>query len=355
MPTRIFLGAVSNVILAIVIVWSGGILATDVTQKKAQPPQQKKEKLQRLLPSDKLYTREEIRKGFINMRVTPFNDPKFYFEISVPKDWDSRPLEVTRQQLAEDDKALVPMAKLTPNDEKENAVIEVYYMRVPPHATLERLVNVFAEQTGATIVARQRGEFNQRKVEDALLRIDRDFGSMLTRFTASRRGEFIFVVACSAPEAEYPKYKRMFGFAAVTFDPSGKTSETQLQPGEAEVAGKGAGGSPRFATVMVTDDKERKVEKTVFRPETGKVYVVFTLADVPGNTPVKIIWIAEKVEGEQANSQLTDHEIRMGGPVDQGSFSLGPPTNRWPVGTYRAELYLAGKLVHTARFRVEAR
>jgi hypothetical protein len=195
---------------------TGSVFTDEIAQKTAQS-------VQDLLPAVNLYTPEEMRKSFHWQHITPFGDRKFYFEILVHNDWDSRPLSVTRQQLAEDDKALVPMAKLTPDGENENAVIEVYYMRVPPHATLERFVNAFAEQTGSTIVVQQRGEFNERQVEDALLHMEiKDFGSTLTRITASRRGEFIFAVACSAPEAEYSKYKRIFGVAVVNFDPSGR-------------------------------------------------------------------------------------------------------------------------------------
>ena len=42
---------------------------------------------------------------------------------------------------------------------------------------------------------------------------------MLIRFTASRHGERIFVVAGSAPEKKYDKYKKVFAIAAIGFSP----------------------------------------------------------------------------------------------------------------------------------------
>ncbi len=114
-----------------------------------------------------------------------------------------------------------------------------------------------------------------------------------------------------------------------------------------------ATGQPRIATAVVTDSKEGKVEKTTFSPTTGKVYVVISLADVPAGTPVKAVWIAENVEGIEANKQFADSALKMGGAVNQGDFYVTRPEKGWPVGAYRVELYLAGQLAHTASFRVQ--
>jgi len=116
---------------------------------------------------------------------------------------------------------------------------------------------------------------------------------------------------------------------------------------------QGTTGQPRISTAVVSDNKEGNVEKTTFSPTTGKVHVVITLADVPAGTPVKAVWIAENVEGIQANKQFADSELKMGGAVNQGDFYVTRPEKGWPVGVYRVELYLAGQLAHTANFRVQ--
>ncbi|MBM3470049.1 MAG: RDD family protein [Armatimonadetes bacterium] len=126
-----------------------------------------------------------------------------------------------------------------------------------------------------------------------------------------------------------------------------------LRPGGLPTAAQKQPGQPRFATVIMTDDQQSKTEKTVFSADTSKVYVVFTLADVPEDTLVRALWIAEQVEGLPANDTVGEYEVKAGGPLNRGNFSLSRPDNGWAAGTYRVELYLAGQLAHTARFRIE--
>ena len=67
---------------------------------------------------------------------------------------------------------------------------------------------------------RQRGAFNGRQVEEALLRMeDPRLGAFLVRMTVSRRGDRIFLVACSAREAAFARWRRPFGAAVVSFAP----------------------------------------------------------------------------------------------------------------------------------------
>ncbi len=58
---------------------------------------------------------------------------------------------------------------------------------------------------------------------DALLqKLGSEEETYLTRLTVSRQGEYLFLVAGSATKGEYPKWKRTFGAAAVSFAPTGK-------------------------------------------------------------------------------------------------------------------------------------
>lgn len=142
--------------------------------------------------------------------------------------------------------------------------------------------------------------------------------------------------------------------AAVLLAGGGVAGGLLLRPG-GQAAEKGPAGPPRFAKVVITDDKERAVEKAVFTPDTPAFYAVFVLADVPPDTPVKAVWFGENLEGVPPETQIGEYEISLGGPKNEGNFSLGRPANGWPVGTYRVELFIAGQPAHTARFRVEAR
>lgn len=111
-------------------------------------------------------------------------------------------------------------------------------------------------------------------------------------------------------------------------------------------------GEPRFATVVLTDDKESKVSKTSFAPDTPKVYAVFTLAYVPSGTTVKSVWIAERTDVAAPNYRLDEASLTMGGSITSGNFSFSRPTSGWPPGEYRVELYIGDRLGHTARFQI---
>ncbi len=126
-----------------------------------------------------------------------------------------------------------------------------------------------------------------------------------------------------------------------------------LRSGERAVAVRGPAGPPRFARVVITDNKEQAVEKTVFTPDTPAFYAVFVLADVPANTAVKAVWIGENLQGYAPDTKIAEYELSLGGSQKEGNFSLGRPEKGWPTGTYRVELSIAGNPAHTARFRVE--
>jgi hypothetical protein len=175
-----------------------------------------------LLPYASIITPAALERDYTNMRVTPYNDPRFYFELTVPRSFESQPLEVSLQQRREDSARPVPMAEFAPDGDK-SVLIEARYVRVPQKVTLDRFMAVYAEKSGFEIVRRQRGDFEGRKVEEALLRVTSpEFGKTLTRLTISRRGDLLFMVAGSCPEADYPRWKQAFAVAAISFSPTGK-------------------------------------------------------------------------------------------------------------------------------------
>jgi hypothetical protein len=175
-----------------------------------------------LLPYVKVVPPDVLKRDYANMRVTPYNDPKFYFEVAVPRSFQNKPVQVTPQQLKEDSSTPVPMAEFAPKDGRQ-VLIEARYVRVPERVTLDRFIAVYAEQAGFEFVKRQRGDFEGRQVEDALVRVKSpELGETLTRLTVSRRGDLVFMVAGSCPEDDYPKWKQAFAVAALSFNPSGK-------------------------------------------------------------------------------------------------------------------------------------
>jgi hypothetical protein len=107
----------------------------------------------------------------------------------------------------------------------------------------------------------------------------------------------------------------------------------------------------RFHSAHTTDSKETRAERTVFAPDSPKVYVDYTLADVNAGQKVKIVWTAEKAEGVQENSKMNEAETIASSMVS-GLFSYSKPTKGWPAGTYRVDLFIDGRLDKTIRFKV---
>ena len=67
-----------------------------------------------------------------------------------------------------------------------------------------------------TVLARRGGRYNDRKVEEVLLRSMQDSKQYLVRATFSRHGDLFFGVFASALESEYIRYAEPFTVAAVT-------------------------------------------------------------------------------------------------------------------------------------------
>ena len=178
-----------------------------------------------LLPSNNLFPKQEIAKNIVNARVTPYNNPKLYFEIGLPKNFESQPLQVGPDVLGDDQHQLVPMARFEPKANPDDASIDIGYIRPPSTASLKDVVDKFADAMGLTYVLAQQGEFNKRTVFDALLAGKGNKGPVLVRWTLSRRNDYVFAVVSSVLKDKYDLHKKVFGLAAVSFDPTGKPAE----------------------------------------------------------------------------------------------------------------------------------
>lgn len=175
--------------------------------------------LREYLASENLYTPAEIKRELDRVKVRPLDNPALAFEILVPRGWESRSIKVSDADLLADGDRPVPLVEMAPRGSKD-VVLEVRYMRVAKEVTLERFLLTYARSSGMTVVGRQRGAFNGRQVEEALLRMeDPRLGAFLVRMTVSRRGDRIFLVACSAREAAFARWRRPFGAAVVSFAP----------------------------------------------------------------------------------------------------------------------------------------
>jgi hypothetical protein len=112
---------------------------------------------------------------------------------------------------------------------------------------------------------------------------------------------------------------------------------------------------PRFERVVSSDSTLTREEKTVFLPDTPKIYILYRIADAAQGTRLKSVWYAEKVEGFVANAKLANLSSQTGaGSRFMGSFSCNKPPQGWWPGLYRVELSINDKPAKTVAFRVKA-
>lgn len=115
--------------------------------------------------------------------------------------------------------------------------------------------------------------------------------------------------------------------------------------------GNALAGSPALTDVVVSEAKDGPAKST-FKPTTSKVFLRAKLVDIAPGAKLKAEWIAVKAEGAPPNYRIdaVENTVRAGATRYDGSF--GKPTAGWPVGDYRVDLFIDGKAVRQATFKV---
>ncbi len=96
-------------------------------------------------------------------------------------------------------------------------------------------------------------------------------------------------------------------------------------------------------------DETGATRTTSFAP-ADTFYLLVDLANAPDDSEVRVAWV-QAGAGEGGGDLVVGEEtIRSGsGKV---LFSAAHPQQQWPVGEYRAEVYLNGDQTHTVPFTV---
>ncbi len=90
---------------------------------------------------------------------------------------------------------------------------------------------------------------------------------------------------------------------------------------------------------------------TVFRPGDNPLHCVVELKNVSAGTKIRVVWTVLEA-GEQQNLKLFEREIVAG--TNQTKIDAFLTLNQpWPVGSYKVDLYLEGKLDRTLPFKIE--
>jgi hypothetical protein len=107
----------------------------------------------------------------------------------------------------------------------------------------------------------------------------------------------------------------------------------------------------RYEGIVLSDAKGGKPMK-VFKPATAKVVLTANVKGAAKGTALKAQWIAEKVEGAPPNYLIDATELKAKEGSNDVTFSFSKPTAGWPLGAYRVELLVDGKVVEKVPFTV---
>ncbi len=112
------------------------------------------------------------------------------------------------------------------------------------------------------------------------------------------------------------------------------------------------GGS--FSTAKIADawlsaDAKGDSRTTTFSPSDA-MHLFVDLRNAPDDTEVKVDWIAVNAEGVDPNYVINETKYTSGD--DTIHFDLSN-NQAWPTGSYKADIYLNGKLDRSLTFEVQ--
>ena len=94
---------------------------------------------------------------------------------------------------------------------------------------------------------------------------------------------------------------------------------------------------------------------TTFASNTPKLYAIFKTEGAKTGDKIRGVLIAEDVgDVAPANTKVLETILDVEGDTEVGDFSFSKPTNGWPVGKYRVEIYVNDELATTAKFTINA-
>ena len=119
------------------------------------------------------------------------------------------------------------------------------------------------------------------------------------------------------------------------------------------VASLACGGSVSTANIRsatLSANSGGTPETTVFQQDALTVYCIVKLANAPSDTTVKAVWTAVDTDGADPNTPIGEKELTSG----DGDLTFEIANNQlWPVGKYKVDLYLNGKLDRTLEYQVQ--
>jgi hypothetical protein len=111
--------------------------------------------------------------------------------------------------------------------------------------------------------------------------------------------------------------------------------------------------APHFEDIVVSDSKGGDAVES-FAPSTPMIYLRAHMADVANGSKIAASWIAVDTNGAApANYKIDSVEFVAGALTNTIDTNLSKPNKGWPLGKYRVDLSVDGKVAGSALFSVE--
>ena len=90
-----------------------------------------------------------------------------------------------------------------------------------------------------------------------------------------------------------------------------------------------------------------------FSADTSKIYARWQGHDLPAQAKIRLVWIAENVEGVAPPDFIIDEATSIANsPEAYGVFTLSRPEKGWTRGNYRVDVYLDAEPIDSARLKI---
>lgn len=103
--------------------------------------------------------------------------------------------------------------------------------------------------------------------------------------------------------------------------------------------------------VLSKDENERPTMR--FSSDQPKIRAYWQGRGLEIGDRVGVRWLVEDVGLGAHESEITGASTAVYKPDDKGVFALARPADGWPLGKYRCEIYLSGKIQASIDFVIE--
>ena len=134
---------------------------------------------------------------------------------------------------------------------------------------------------------------------------------------------------------------------------SNNTNSNRSRSSSAPTPNRPADAAIYVDTVNMARDENGQAgtATTTFSPNERTVHCVINLNKAKGGTRIRVVWVAEDVEGT-TNKELKalDYTTKAFEKQIRGHLTW---SDSWPTGTYRLEIYVNGALDKTLNYTIQ--